>query len=393
MHKDLKISIIGVGYVGLSIAAVFSEKANIKIFDKDKEKLNLISKGLSPILENDLIKLIKKNYSRIQVSSSLEDCVYDSDLAILALPTSFDEESNSFNTLILEEVLQEVERINPKALKIIKSTIPIGFTSKMNAKLETNKIIFVPEFLREGKSVFDNYYPQRIIIGSDSRIRSIQNFITFQKKVVKLKKVTFLKMCSSEAEAVKLFSNTFLALRVAFFNEIDSFALSKELSAKNIIDGMSLDPRIGAFYNNPSFGFGGYCLPKDSKQTLTSFTGVDQKIISAIIESNYLRKRLIAKDINASKHSIIGIYRLSMKKDSDNFRESAILEVINMLDPIKKVVIYEPLLNSKSFNGIDLNNNFEDFASSCELIIANRYHNELKPYSRKIYTRDIYQSD
>ena len=317
----------------------------------------------------------------------------NSHTVILALPTNFCDKSNSFDTSIIEKLIPSILKINNDILIVIKSTVPIGFTTKMVKKYSSKKIIFSPEFLREGSALYDNLYPSRIIIGGDSKLSDF--FLNIMKSSAAKKEVDTLLMSSDEAEAVKLFSNTYLAMRVAYFNELDNFALNKNLNTKNIIDGMSKDPRIGNFYNNPSFGYGGYCLPKDTKQLLSNFDNVGQSLIESIIESNQIRKEVLIQDIIKKSPKVVGIYRLQMKSGSDNFRFSSIHDIMKGISEANiDIVVFEPTIEDDSFLNYKIENRLEVFKDISSLIVANRNNNnDLNDVKSKLYTRDVYKNN
>lgn len=381
-----RISIIGAGYVGMSMAVLLSQKHDVNIVDIDIDKINLIKKGLSPIKDELIQEYLDKKDLSIDASCDI-NVAKDSDYIILSLPTNFSEHINKFDTSTLEECIKKVTEINKKALIIVKSTVPIGWTASMHQ--HNTNVIFSPEFLREGHSLYDNLYPSRIIIGAEKG--SAIEFGKILKDSSLKDDVKILFMSSAEAESVKLFSNAYLAMRVAFFNEIDNFAIHKKLDSNKIVKGVSEDSRIGSHYNNPSFGYGGYCLPKDTKQLLANFDNVPQSLISAIIESNLKRFHLIAEDIAAIANVKIGIYKLSMKEGSDNYRHSSIIEVIKLLkEKGFDISIYEPLIKEHTFLDVKINNDLEDFKKESEIVITNRMNDDLKDISSKIYTRDLY---
>lgn len=386
----MKITIAGVGYVGLSLATLLSQDNEIIAYDIDTNKIDLINKRVTPIKDNDIETFFKTRELNLQATDNYKMAFKDSKYIIICTPTNFDEKTNQFDTTSVENVIQKVLEINPSSTIVIKSTVPVGYTEKIKEQYKINSIIFSPEFLREGSALFDNLYPSRIIIG-DQSIKGVE-FAELLKKASLKKNVEVKFMRSSEAEAVKLFANTYLALRIAFFNELDTFAESKNLSSKNIIDGISSDNRIGDYYNNPSFGYGGYCLPKDTKQLKSNYNNIPENLISAIINSNDTRKKYLSTSILKQNPNVIGIYRLIMKKDSTNFRESAILDIIKEIDKNNKnvkIIIYEPLLHIDSYNGFKIVNNFDVFQKQSDIILANRMDEKLKN-NKKVYTRDVY---
>lgn len=391
MKTRTKITVVGAGYVGTSLGVLLARKNNITFLEKDTAKVNLLQKKRTHLKENKLKKLIREKGITFSATTNYRESLTKSKFVIICTPTNFNQKNNNFDTSIVEFVIQETRKINKSALIVIKSTVPVGFTEKMQKKYKTKNIIFSPEFLREGSSVEDNLYPSRIIIGSSSAKAKI--FSALLQEISK-KKVKIYFMKSSEAEAVKLFSNTFLAMRVSFFNELDSFSLFKDFDSKLIISGVSADPRIGDFYNNPSFGYGGYCLPKDTKQLLADYGPIPQTLIKSVVNSNKLRKDLISEKIIKSSSKIIGIYQLSMKEGSDNFRSSSVQGIIRRLKKAKKeIIIYEPNLGKKYFLGIRVIEDLKIFKEKSELILTNRYSKKLDDVKKKVFTRDIFQVD
>lgn len=390
MSKLSKVTVVGSGYVGMSISVLLAQKNEVKVIDIDPEKVSKINNKVSTINDKDIDSFFLEKKLSIKATESKIDAYKEADFIIVATPTDFIEELNYFDTTLVDEVLNDIININNKAIIVIKSTLPIGHTKKLQKKFNTNRIIFSPEFLREGSALYDNLYPSRIIVGNEHP-KSIE-FSSILVDAAKKKSICVMHVSSSEAEAIKLFSNSYLAMRVAFFNELDSFAMDNKLNAKNIIDGISMDKRIGNSYNNPSFGYGGYCLPKDTKQLLSNFDKTPQSLINSIVESNILRKNVIAKKITKKNPKSVGIYRLIMKKGSDNHRFSAVHEIIEILD--KKnidIIIYEPLLeNVVNFNNFKIEKNIEKFKEICEIIVANRFDSELDSVKDKVFTRDIF---
>lgn len=404
----MNISIVGMGFVGLSNALLLAQNHNVLALDVLPQKIKDLNNAISPIQEDEIVdfllahkknKTLNRNNPKVKSSfkATLDKKIAfeKAELIIIATPTDYDPVNNNFNTDSVESVIRDVNKINPKALILIKSTVPVGFTEKVKEKYGSKNILFSPEFLREGSALYDNLYPSRIIIGEES-VRAKKLGEIFKEAALK-KNIPILYTSPTEAEAIKLFSNSYLALRVSYFNELDSYAETYKLNTKHIIDGMCLDPRIGQGYNNPSFGYGGYCLPKDTKQLKSNFEQVPNAIINAIVESNQLRKEHIAKSILKRKPNIIGIYRLIMKSGSDNFRESAINDIVtSIIDCGKKIVIYEPVLSQQhinSFLGCKVIENFQDFSNSCDLIISNRLDDSLEEVKEKVYTRDIFNLD
>ena len=390
--KKNKIVVVGLGYVGLSNCIMLAQKNIVTAVDINILKVNQINKGESPLVDKDIDSFLKNKSLNLHATLPHEEIYKESDCVVIATPTNYDEKTHGFNTLSVEETIEKAIKENPGITIIIRSTVPVGFTDQMIEKHQTNNIYFVPEFLREGNALHDNLNPSRILIGgSGNKLQFIEALL---KDGAKKKDVDVLTMSPAEAESSKLFSNTYLAMRVAFFNELDSFAQTKNLKTKNIINSLSLDPRIGAGYNNPSFGYGGYCLPKDTKQLLTNYKNAPQKLIEATIESNGLRKKFIADKIIEMKPKVVGIYRLVMKEGSDNFRESSIQEVIKLI-ALKgiEVIIYEPLVEDETFDELLVVKDFEEFSKQSEIILANRMNDELDSIADKVFTRDIFNAD
>ena len=386
--NNLKITVVGSGYVGMSISVLLSQKNLVTVFDIDESRVKKINNRQSTV-RDELIDEYLLNKELNLTATNNQDAAYkDADFVIMALPTDFNEKENSFDTSILDQEIRSVLEKNNKCFIIIKSTIPIGHTNNLRNTFNTNRILYSPEFLREGNALADNLKPSRIIVGDYTEEAQIFGKLL---KSASENNSNLIFMNSSEAESVKLFSNSYLAMRVAFFNELDSFALSKNLQTKNIIDGMSLDNRIGFDYNNPSFGYGGYCLPKDTKQLLSNFNNVPQSLIKSIVDSNIKRKDFIADKIINSGKNTIGFYRLIMKSGSDNFRSAAIQGIIKRIKNSEiKMYIYEPLLNDEKFENISVIKDLEEFKSRSELIITNRITEDLKDVSEKIFSRDIF---
>ena len=390
--KKIKIVVVGLGYVGLSNALLLAQKNRVLAVDINIDKVTLINQKKSPLSDQEMDSFLANETLDLKAALPSDEFFENSDIALISTPTNYDENSNCFNTDSVEETIKNALSKNPNITIIIRSTVPVGFTDKMIEKYQTNDIYFVPEFLREGRALNDSLNPSRIIIGgSGNKFQLIESIFT---DGAKKKDVDVLNISPSEAEASKLFSNTYLAMRVAFFNELDTLAQTKNLNTKNIIDSLSLDPRIGSGYNNPSFGYGGYCLPKDTKQLLANYKDTPQKLMAAIIESNGLRKEFIAHSIVALKPQVVGIYRLVMKEGSDNFRESSIQDVIKhiILKGIK-VIIFEPLVKDDSFDDLEVVNDFEEFREQSEMILANRMSNQLNSVRDKVFTRDIFNLD
>ena len=392
VKSEVKISIAGSGYVGMSLAALLIKNYNVTVYDIDVEKINLINNGLSSIKDPFIDNYIQKYKTNLSATSSSNIAFKDSDIVIIATPTNYDDNLKAFNTSSVDQVLKKINLINPSALVVLKSTVPVGYTSNRSNIYTNMEIIFSPEFLREGTSLQDNLNPDRIIIGGTSKRSKLFGSILDEEGG---KKGNVLFMSSTEAESVKLFSNTYLAMRVAFFNELDTFAIANDLNAESIINGTSSDNRIGHMYNNPSFGYGGYCLPKDTKQLLSSFNDIPQTLIGATVKSNSLRKKFIADHIYQLEKNSIGIYNLTMKKNSNNFRSSAVIDVLKILS--KKginIQIFEPsIADKKTFLGFPINNNLKSFKSNNNLIICNRVYDDLLDVKGKLFSRDIFGSD
>ena len=384
------ILVFGAGYVGSSLSVLLAEKYETILVDIDFDKVNKINSGVPPIEDTLMKNYLDTKNLKLFATTEGEGYINNSDLIILALPTNYDEINNYFDTSILEHVLNSINKKLFNGSIIIKSTIPIGFTASMRIKFPSLKILNIPEFLREGKAIEDNLNPSRIIVGTD--LENSKEAVSVFTNIA-INQPTILFMSSDEAEAVKLFANSYLATRISFFNELDSFALEKNLNPKNIIDGLSSDTRIGFGYNNPSFGYGGYCLPKDTKQLLANYDGIPQSIFHAIVESNSLRKSFIANKILELKPKVVGIYRLVMKKGSNNFRESAIIDIMNVLkERDTSVLVFEPLLKKESI-GYDSCHDLDFFKKKCDVILVNRTDALLDDVSEKIFTRDIYHEN
>lgn len=387
----MKIAVVGLGYVGLSIATLLSQNNEVIALDIVPEKVEMIKKRISPIKDKYIEKYFREKNLNLNATLDYKEAFDGAEFIIICTPTNYYDKKNYFDTSSIEDIIQKVISMKVDTTIVVKSTIPIGFIENIKKKYNIENIIFSPEFLREGYALYDNLYPSRIIVGEKSlKAEKFANLL----KAVSLKKDVIVKfMDSTEAEAVKLFANTYLAFRVAFFNELDTYAEIKDLNTKDIIEGVSLDPRIGDYYNNPSFGYGGYCLPKDTKQLENNYKNIPENLISAIIESNITRKKFIAEMIKRKHVDVIGIYRLTMKKDSDNFRESAVLDIIELLKINNtKVIIYEPLLKDNIFNDCEVIHDLNLFLKKSNIVIANRWSKELNEYKYKIYSRDIYKN-
>lgn len=387
-----KIAVVGIGYVGMSLATLLSAKNKVIALDIDPHKVEQINKNISTVPDPDIETFIKKNEISLVATRSALIAFKDAEFIVICTPTDYDPVTNSFDTSTVEKIISEARDINTSGLIVIKSTIPVGFCERLQMKFSTKKIIFCPEFLREGKALHDNLFPSRIIIGSD-----IPLAIKFSKLLISAsakKTLRTLFMSSREAEATKLFANTYLAMRIAFFNELDSFALESKLNTKNIIDGICSDERIGDYYNNPSFGYGGYCLPKDTQQLLSSYNYVPQDLIQAIVSSNQTRKNFIAETILCKNPKIVGIYRLAMKKDSGNFRSSSIRDIMIILQKNGvETIIFEPNLKEPFFMGSIVFQTVKEFKKISDLIIANRHTEEIRDVEEKVFTRDIFFRD
>lgn len=392
MKEKFKITVAGTGYVGLSISVLLAQNNNVTALDLIQEKVDLINQKKSPIQDKEISEFLSCKNLNLKATTNKDEAYNNPDFIIIATPTDYDSEKNFFNTSSVESVISLAEQKCPSSTIIIKSTIPVGFTEQMKKEHPSLEIIFSPEFLREGKALYDNLYPSRIIVGSSSEKAKI--FADLLKNSALKKDIPVLFMNSTEAEAVKLFANTYLALRVAYFNELDTYAELKKLNTKSIIDGVCLDPRIGSHYNNPSFGYGGYCLPKDTKQLRANYQNVPSNLIGAIVESNDTRKNHIASMIISKKPETVGIYRLTMKLNSDNFRASAIQDIMKKIRAEGiKVVIYEPTIFSSEYEKYPVINDLKKFKDECDIIVANRLNEELQDVKQKIYTRDLYSRD
>lgn len=388
----MKIAVAGTGYVGLSNAVLLSQNNEVVALDVIQEKVKMINNKQSPIVDEEIEEFLSTKTLNLKATLSPEEAFKGAEYIIISTPTNYDEERDYFDTSSVENVIEKVLSINTNATMVIKSTIPVGYTKSIAEKYNINNVIFSPEFLREGKALYDNLYPSRIIVGEQSDRANI--FANLLAEGAVKEDIPILFTDSTEAEAIKLFANTYLAMRVSFFNELDTYAEVKGLNTQQIVEGMGYDPRIGYHYNNPSFGYGGYCLPKDTKQLRANYSNVPNNIISAIVDSNDTRKEHIADQIAKNNPKVVGIYRLTMKTGSDNFRQSAIQGVIERLQSKNiEIVIYEPTIQKETFEDIELISDLEDFKIKADIIAANRISEDLQEVKDKVYTRDVFSRD
>ena len=394
----MKIAVAGIGYVGLSNAIVLSQQNEVVAVDTDERRAYLVNSGISPIKDFEIQEYLSHRQLNLRATTDYKYAYKNADIVVVCTPTNYETGRNGFDTSSVDSVIKHVSEISPKALIVIKSTVPVGYTEKVFKETGLPKIIFSPEFLREGSALTDNLHPSRIIVGVPEETKELrteaEKFAGLMKNGALKKDVKVLIMNSTEAESVKLFANTYLALRVSFFNELDTYAQAMGLDSASVIEGVCMDPSIGNYYNNPSFGYGGYCLPKDTRQLLANFNNIPQNVISAIVDSNATRKKFTADCIMAKKPGTVGIYRLAMKKDSDNYRDSSVIGITKLLaEHNVNMIIFEPLVEDEFFEGIRVLKNISEFKRQSDIIVANRFDSELYDVKEKVYTRDLYFRD
>ena len=394
----MKIAVAGTGYVGLSLAVLLAQHNQVTAVDLVQEKVDLINRGQSPIVDKEIQAFLTEKKLNLCATMNGDAAYAEAEFVIVATPTNYDPEQNRFDTGSVEAVIRQVNQVNPKTTVVIKSTVPIGYTADIREKLKNERILFSPEFLREGQALYDNLHPSRIVVGrpeNDSELQAeAEKFAALLQAGAQKENIPVLFMGLEEAEAVKLFANTYLAMRVAYFNELDTYAETKGFNTKRIIDGICLDPRIGNYYNNPSFGYGGYCLPKDTKQMRANYQDIPQNLIGAIVDANQTRKEFVANQILRKKPRVVGVYRSTMKANSDNFRQSSVQNVLQIVkEHGVEVVVYEPTVHEDEFLGNRVLNDISRFKELTDVIIANRFSEELADVAEKVYTRDLYFRD